>query len=199
LEFILPEEMFGEEFDRWPQYHDDIKSTPLGLIYPVVLRSRWRLRDPRAARHWADWEHWWDVLTTIGCSQMHWIGTPRDIRPDALYASLANGTPCGVGFGFAPRAKTALDLFGRALRAGAPILVWSRKTGASEAVARSELNSLVAGDVRTLPHRLLKRRRDAASKQGDDFGHNIAVIWDDSDRNPERMSNPLTARSLISS
>jgi hypothetical protein len=198
LEFVLPDEMLAYEVDRWSEYCEDPKSTRLGLLYRLIVRSQRRVRDPRAARHWPEWENWWRRLSEGPCSGMRWIGTTKGVTPEALYADLATDHPCSVGFGFAPRGRVAMDLFDRALRAGAPVMIWARRMVANDVATRKELQELVTGDVHELPQRVLQRRLAAAKKnKTNDLGNYLSLLWDDPSRTANRVHDgSLTNRSL---
>jgi hypothetical protein len=182
LEFMLSDDLLSLDVDRWPVVPEEEDSLPLGLVYPLVIRSRWRLRDPIAAQFSEDWHHWWSRLRKNGCGMMRWVETPQGSEPNALYAELRNGKHCSVGFGFPSKSKPALSLFGRALRAGAPVLIWTRRDTGARVEDERELRSLVTGKLEDLPTKLLGKRLDAARAGGNDSGFYVSLLRDDPKR-----------------
>ena len=182
IEFLLPDDLFGLDVDLWPLEPSKTGSLPIGLLYPVVVRSRWRARDPSAAKHAEDWRRWWRRLERTGCKTMHWTGSALASQPDSLFAVLKREEHCSVAFGFPSRGKPAMNLFGRALMAGAPVVVWSRRELSAHLNAEQDLRKWVAGRLKGLPDRLLKRRLAAREADKDDIGFHISLLCDEPGR-----------------
>src|SRR5262249_51963377 len=125
IEFILPDDILAYPVDEWV-----VGSAPLGLNYPVAVRSLDRLRDPSSSSR-ARWQHNWQALQRsrpVGAyvvsassrydlenlAQSEFVGSvvlldfrPGDDRPSGytLRQLVANGVPAIAW----PRASESVD------------------------------------------------------------------------------------------
>ncbi len=84
------------------------------------------------------------------------------------------------------------DIFHDLLRAGVPVMLWSRGSqGINTQALRQFLTQMIWGEI---PERVRKTRREASMQQGAHFGRDITLLWDDPQRMPPIV--PLVEPSL---
>ncbi|WP_163552554.1 effector-associated domain 2-containing protein [Candidatus Frankia alpina] len=215
VEFILPDDLFGLPVEAWTLESGSFRPVALGLAYPVVIRSLRRLRS----RHWGRmWANRWRLVEEP---------RPNGTRPRAHHSS-GHGADGLRRLDAALRADEIVCLVlsappggpdthgGRevelALRAGCPVMMWHRSDCFSP-LFREEVSGLLAGgDFRSLPRRVLERRRivearmasaaanssPEAARQASETanetdetwddepaGFQLALLWDDPRRRPD--------------
>ncbi|WP_239405528.1 hypothetical protein [Frankia sp. Cj3] len=197
IEFILPFGLLNDPVDWWQREADPGPAKPLALDYPVALRSLERLRRPDWHRVWH--RRWRQLHHGPGRAGVYWSrpdGSDHLLRLEATLASdeklvaLVLSEPPEVTGG------TGMGEALMALRAGLPVVLWhrSRRLGSEH---EDTLRLLVDdGDMSDLPGRVRRLRIDAllepgggAGGAGDKHvGRNLALLWDDPERQPERGS-----------
>lgn len=200
LEFVLPRELLNLRVDQWSKHSDTPHPTPLGMEYPVVLRSLDRM-------HTRQWHRPW---------RRRW--QERHVQPDRLRAYESDGDLnqlersllsdhglLALVLGSPPAVRGdrhGVDEVVVALRHGVPVLVWHR-SDCRRADFRRTVRWLLDGTVSELPEKVRQSRlralptdtpfetptdlsRDTANAgtDHDDGGaeHDFAVLVDDPDR-----------------
>lgn len=202
IEFVLPRRLLGEPVDEW-EFGRSGFALPLGLRYPVVVRSLDRMRNPG---HHADWWRKSRRLTETGHrvnpDALHCLEPPRDQRPDSarvLFARLTGHEQvvC-LAVPHPPDASVpmASDPFEAGLAAGLPAVLWAR-----EPVDPDEFFHLVRtvlADVPLeIPQRVLRHRREVMADPGRRglLAAKVGVIFDVADRVPQQFREPMQLKA----
>jgi vWA-MoxR associated protein C-terminal domain/vWA-MoxR associated protein middle region 0/Effector-associated domain 2 len=207
LELILPRSLVTHAIDQWPV--DPVLPAAIGTNYPLVLRSFDRLEDP--SMH-GDWGRNWRWLKQhdrlAGTDAIREIESHDLPATQALRAALLReGPPAGVLMLSPLPARQALgtDAFTAGLRGGAPIMVWSRDGATAQEVAASVREACAEGVLGLREHVFRLRLRTleesgapssgAPSSEAPSPGADIALVFDDYDRIPERFRGRARLRS----
>jgi hypothetical protein len=208
IEFVLPHALLHEAVDEW-----DLGESwaPLGSRFPVILRC-----SDRPPASFPAWRRRWTSLhagRAVGRSRIAWIGCcdAGDVvhfydeferHQDQAFLSLAHQPGMALG-------QVALKA---ALGAGMPAALWSRRAcpehagpsatgpaGGAPSVPctgdqlregiRKRVARTSASDV---PH-LIKTLRTEVGRDGDHYGHGLALLWDDPTRPTSSEEIELTA------
>jgi hypothetical protein len=176
VELALPFDLLNEGVERWLVKARHVQR-PLGMRFPLALRSYERLYDQEYEDIWYDWRQSWNGLpTTINEETLHWMLDPEAWK-ESLYDAI-NGRSmicvalhCGGASGI-----------GLLVDAGASVAIWLRDAPGDEAVARAQLRALICGSgIRGLPERIQRQRREnpgAAAWDG------VALFYDDPNHLP---------------
>ncbi|WP_007516498.1 effector-associated domain 2-containing protein [Pseudofrankia saprophytica] len=204
LEFILPRPLLDLPVEHWRTENDTTLPRPIGLRYPVVLRSLERQRRRRGQR---EWRLRWRALTkgATGFAHCDAFGVgggehdhdrlqTRFLREDAMVALVLSGPP---------REDLAASELDIALNCGVPVVVWHRGSRTEDAIAaaiQAFLGSATGGAGLTdLRERARRLRVDAHLARPDwpDLGRHLALMWEDPDRQPEQgpeIAAPMARR-----
>ncbi|HBW19568.1 MAG: trypsin-like peptidase domain-containing protein [Streptosporangiaceae bacterium] len=200
VEFILPRDLLWyAAVDQWPAGRDN-PDKKLGEVYPVVVRSRDRMRE---AEIWPRWERKWK-WAAANCgrdypSAIAWVPEEGKVGAKVLFDGLAGaGQPVCLALGYSPGPPHGLsrDEISVGLQAGLPIMVWCRE-GEPNAIT-AELKRLVSGrGLLDLPRLVAERRAAVGEKRGsrsdladcqerdDDLARHLTLLFDPADRVPE--------------
>jgi hypothetical protein len=191
VEVILPRVLLGHPVDEWAiRTGPGDTAYPIGVEYPVVVRSLERMRN-QAVRH--RWQRKWRRLqshgATTGDRAVHWIVNPGTTIPEQLLSELLydeEDSPFCLVLAAPPirgcRPGHELDA---GLHAGLPVVVWCRETRSHDRL-RADIMGLLDRGVLSLPAAVLRLRRDAVrlGKPADHLGLRLTLVWDDADRVP---------------
>lgn len=196
IEFILPQRLIGQPVEQW-DFDRKVFPRPLGIRYPVVVRSLERLRS----LSWHDaWRRKWRWLTEHGHradpAAIHCVGRQGDRDPRALYSDLGlEDHPVCLVLPFPPRengSPAGGDEFVAGLAAGMPVIVWARHPVDPVRFCGLVRETFAADGLRELPRRMLRMRRNAARSADatlpeslGGFAPPMGLLWDDADRVPE--------------
>jgi hypothetical protein len=197
LELILPRSLITEAIDQW--LVDQVLPSPIGTLYPLVLRSLDRLDD--LGMH-ADWQRNWLWLKehgrTAGFAAVREVESHDPPAVQALRtALLRDGPPAAVHMLRAlPESNhLAPDAYTAAIRGGAPIMIWSRDDTTAADLAEW-IRGICNEGLIDLPQQVFQLRlrapndTDAAA-----VGAHVALVYDDHDRIPERYRDRARLRS----
>lgn len=199
LELILPRRLVTHSVDQW--LVDPVFPSPIGTVYPLVLRSFDRLSDrdmhPGWARNWA-WlkEH----SHTAGVKALREIDSHDDsAAAQALRSALLRDGPPAAVHMLRPLPASddlAPDAFTAAIRGGAPIMIWSR-----DETTAADLTNWIRGEcyesLLDLPKRVFELRLHSLDDDADaaPAGTHVALVFDDHDRMPEKFRRRCQLRS----
>lgn len=190
IEFLLPTGLLNLPVEWWRTHGTSSQPLPLCVDYPVVLRSLDRMHNYTRPRMWgARWSALFDRSQT---HQVHWGGDQEhlaawdvQLRSDARIASVVLSGP--------PESPPGRDELDMALRAGVPVILWSRR-GRRSPDATAAIQRLIEADPVTLPFRTRALRAEAASAppgdRDDHPGTFIALLFD----NPNHVVTSRTAQ-----
>jgi hypothetical protein len=197
LEFLLPNFLINLSVDQWR-----IGMVTLGVEYQVVVRSMTRLGE--LAGTYRRWQDKWararraEFFSLDGepeaavrlADAVSWLAEEAATQdPDQVYVTLIrpDGPVCLL-LTQPPAADHCAALM-MALRAGIPVLLWSRSPAAD---LSSGLSGLLPDDgasfgIPDLPHRVLAFRRSLAERGADDhdLARNLTLLYDDGSRAPD--------------
>jgi len=167
VEFILPDDLFGLPLERVPLESGSVQPTPLGVQYPVAIRSLSRLRSRRWERRWDSRWRLVDATSPHGVGARahrsvwsagtHLRALNADLSVDDVVCLVLSAPAAGPHTRGGQEAELAL-------RAGCPILLWHRSDCSSEPFRREVQRLLADGDFRSLPRRVHQIRVNAEAR-----------------------------------
>ncbi|WP_285439178.1 trypsin-like peptidase domain-containing protein [Streptomyces sp. ISL-99] len=200
--FALPRGWLNKDVDQWTRKRD--KEPPLGCRAPVVVLDH----DRRTrGRHQFELRRVWDELDRQDGSPLHRIGCATRHRAPQL-SVLLQDVRGPVGFARPPTAARERGLYGAALDAPAPIVLWPRSgcppgepcagdcTGAGFLDRIAERISLLPPSE--LPEMIFRLRKEAFLHEGPEphwAAAGVSLVWEDPRRFPEAR---FLARSPVS-
>jgi transcriptional regulator with XRE-family HTH domain len=180
LEFVLPTELLNLPVDQW--LDDEDPHVPLGLRYPVVVRSLERIRTPRLHRRWR--RRWDNLRPDMEPLLLSVTNEPTDLV--RLAATLAADDNASV-VAFRPPPEPAderRDILA-SLRDGTPIVIWNRGRATPDEF-EAAVRRLASSGVEGIPEGLRSLRAEAYASDdpSSHIGSHIALLWDDPTRVP---------------
>ncbi|HYQ62886.1 effector-associated domain 2-containing protein [Actinophytocola sp.] len=190
IEMVLSGELLNLDVDQWPW---EVKSTlppvPIGCRYAFAIRSLERMQ----AGHWHRfWHTRWSVLTgqlekgAIEPDSHRRVEADDNIRK--LVADFENN-PSVVSLMLSKPPEPTQDggeEVAVGLRAGLPIIVWSREDCDSEEFLTAVWDLLHGDGQGDVLQRAKQIRSAAYQSHATHVGHHFALLWDD----PERVVVP---------
>jgi hypothetical protein len=167
LEFVVPDRLLGLPVEDWR--FDRAFPRPLGIRYPVVVRSLDRMRDPRSHDIWRRktrrLQEYGQVADTAAVHHVTRDARTTPASPDEpleVYAKIFEADDVAVlSVPFPPHEQAAEGeptLFTAATSAGLPVVVWTREQ-TDPAWLRTQVEShLLAEGPANLPRQVLKYR-----------------------------------------
>lgn len=196
VEFILPLTLLGHDVDRWV-FTSDGTSSPLGIHFPVVVRSLDRMRNGMVRPRWERRCQW---LRRNGdqplAEAIRWKRLAATENHSALLASLLDGHETPVCLVLQVPEEPGCDpgeAVAAGLQAGVPVILWCRNHEVSARFDLTMTHLLTGRGVKELPSLVLQLRREAVRFEGpgDHPGRHVTLLWDDADRVPP--GKPLQA------
>jgi hypothetical protein len=194
VEFVLPDSLLNLPVEQW-QVGAGAQAHSLGETYPVVVRSLEHPPDPSLRAIWAQrWQHFIDASGHAPAREIVRAPSLDVARPEDEWARelrrIANHAVPYLDNADSPLLRAAV-------RAGVPVVVWSRKPDGDVPDARL-LEELDQGSLTDLPLSIRRLRQEAAgSDVGGHVGRRVAIIWDDPTRVAEAgsfLSEPALAQ-----
>jgi vWA-MoxR associated protein C-terminal domain/vWA-MoxR associated protein middle region 0/Effector-associated domain 2 len=193
VEFLLPRSLLNVPVDQWDLENESTLPRPLGLHYPVVVRSLERARSPQWHR---EWRRRWAVLKQLSHVQptpeeyWMWSGGTRSRHLTVLDAKLAvNKDVVSLVLRSAPKGTEEGELT-IGLRTGVPVMLWHRSD-----TGRAAFEQEVKAMSDALPELIenlqkLRSRARQAARPGTHVGSRMSLLWDDPDRLVEPLGPP---------
>jgi nucleoside phosphorylase len=185
VEFVLPTVLMSLPVQWWRTHPESDQPSPLGLDYPVVVRSLERMRATNHRRMWVN--RWNSLFRQPYQHHIHW-GVAEDDETDlgAWDAQLrVDDTINSVVLSEPPDSRAGRAELEMALRAGIPVIMWDRRARPPASI-RGVILALTKGDPHDLPHRMRRLRGEAASarlaERATHPGQYLALLWDDPNR-----------------
>ncbi len=186
LEFLIPPNLFNYNIEELGAEEDE----PIGIQYPVVLRSLDRLQRNHRKQSWnVYWNKNKERLQVLSEHCLVCMKNPEKKKKQLDY--LEGGQIC-FNLQFIPETKYLTDI----TRSGTAIVLWPRQE-ASQDVTQQLQEALRNHPLQKLPE-LLKDIRLEAWDTHENLG-NLSLLWDDPDRQPpgfegkdEEQSNKQT-------
>jgi hypothetical protein len=190
LEFIVPREQLCLAPEEWKIQLNKYSKPSLGKSFPVILRWRDRILDPRSPLT-IDWFHRAEAIRKRpGPPSLLWV-EPESYDVSGIRAQVQQSDcPECIGLSFMPPAEPEDfegDLLVQALAAGAPFLCWLNGQPANVAALKQSVALEIATGLSDAPFRL---HQDRAS--GGTIGASISILWDD----PAHLPQIVRARPV---
>jgi hypothetical protein len=193
IEFLLPYALLNLPVDQWDLEAGSSLPRPLGLHYPVVVRSLDRARSPRWHR---EWRRRWDLLKQVPAGlttpEEHWLWSDGAKRRHltALDAKLAaQKKVVSLVLRSAPDGANPGEVL-VGVRSGVPVMIWHRVESARSAF-EAEIKSLRDALPELVEHlRLLRSRARQAVRPDTHVGSRVSLLWDDPERPVEPQDPP---------
>jgi len=191
IEMVLSGELLNLDVDQWPwEVESTLPPVPIGCRYAFAIRSLERM----LTGHWhRSWHTRWSVLTgqlekgAIDPESHRRIEAGDNIRK--LVADFENN-PNMVSLMLSkppdPAAPDGGEEVAVGLRAGMPIIVWSRADCDSEEFLTAVWELLHGDGQGDILQRVKQVRTTAYQSHAGHVGHHVALMWDD----PERLVVP---------
>ncbi|NET60743.1 MAG: 5'-methylthioadenosine/S-adenosylhomocysteine nucleosidase [Symploca sp. SIO2E6] len=186
IEFFLPIDLMGMEIDRW-QITGPIKKIPLGIKYPIRLRSLERLDLDYLYSYWPQWcESWKEVRNILenrpSQERFEHLDKMEGFNWKLLSYKLKDKIGLKMTCAHPPSMRS--DLFSAILYATTPIAIWTRTdilnvdgvTAIDELLTRKPLCHLCES-VREI-------REEADAQTEEHLGFHLALLWE----NPYRLT-----------
>jgi hypothetical protein len=194
IEFVLPQELLGHAVDQWPVLLAGMNHE-IGTVYPVVVRSLERIRNPMFR---ARWQRRWRQLREYGgaanADLVQWLHWGDADHGRALAQLLAPGeeSPVCLIVSFSAAAGSPPTAITAGLVAGVPVMLWCRDGRFAARFEADIPRQMYARPLTDLPALVLRLRQEA-SRHGDPehLGRHLSLLWDDPERIPP--DNPLEA------
>jgi hypothetical protein len=187
IEMVLSSELLNLDVDQWPwKVESPMPPVPIGCRYLFAVRSLERMQ---AGKYHRAWHGRWTVLA----GQLKGAGalTPefsRRIEPgDSMRKLVAdfetNPDVVSLILSKPPDAvQDGGDEVAVGLRAGLPVMIWSREDCDSEEFLATVQDLLHGDGPGNVLQRLRQLRTTAYMSNRDHVGHHLVVLWDDPDR-----------------
>jgi hypothetical protein len=185
IEFILPRDLLYHNIEHCLAESDE----PIGIHYPVVVRSRERMRKRRLQQ---DWCQYWEKAKKKGVLQQ--MAKTCEVRAETqmdqtqlrkLTGEPEKGKICFV-FSSVPKMvmDSKKDLFFTLIRWGMPIALLPRHIN-SDNEFKQVLSILRSCSLEHLPQRVFEIRRKLWQNNKEQHtGYHLSLLWDDPDRIP---------------
>jgi hypothetical protein len=190
IEMVLSGELLNLDVDQWQwEVESPLPPVPIGCRYLFAIRSLERMQ---AGKYHRSWHQRWSVLTghlkngaippDSGCriapgDDIRMLVADFETNPDVVSLMLSK-PPDPVADGGAE--------VNVALRAGLPIIVWSREDCDSEEFLTAVSDLLHGDGPGDVLQRMRQLRTTAYKSHSGHVGHHLALMWDD----PERLVVP---------
>jgi len=192
IELIVPREQMRLAPENWEVQLDKYSKVLIGKSFPVILRWRDRIRNPRSAVA-IDWLNRAEVIRKRllgGIPVTLWINL-GDCDGHAIRTRIKQkDCPECFGLSFAPTAELAdyeSDLLVQALAGGAPFLCWFNGESEDPETLKKRLADEVERDLDDVPFRLWAERA-----KGRALGSSVSIMWDD----PAHMPRIVRAKAV---
>jgi hypothetical protein len=191
IEMVLSGELLNLDVDRWPwEVESPVSPVPIGCRYAFAIRSLERMQ----AAHWhRSWHTRWSVLTgQLEKGAIEQDSHRRVMAGDNIRMLVADfeSNPNVVSLMLSkppdPAAQQGGDEVTVGLRAGLPIIIWSREDCDSEEFLTAVWDLLHGESQDDVLQRAKEIRTSAYRSHAGHVGHHLALLWDD----PERLVVP---------
>jgi hypothetical protein len=191
LEFIVPREQLCIQPENWKIKLDKYSpETPIGRSFPVILRWRDRIQDPRSPIT-IDWSaRAAAIRARKKAPSLLWVDAGALDGPMMRAKVQHPQSPECVGLAFAPPPAPddfTGDLLVQALAAGAPFLCWMNGQPADIAALQKDMKLEVEAGLDNVPLRLYEHRANGGA-----IGASISIVWDD----PAHMPQVVRAKPV---
>ena len=187
IESVLSDELLNLDMEQWPwEVESDVPDLPIGCKYVFAIRSLQRMQKGK----WhSPWRTRWSVLGsqvsesgTVERESVRWLAEGDALRK--LVADFQNNEHVVALVLQKPPTGSAEITVG--LRAGVPVVVWSREECSTEEFLTTVRHLLHNDESGSVLQRVKRLRITAYESHPDHIGHHLTVMWDD----PARLVVP---------
>jgi class 3 adenylate cyclase len=188
LEFVLPRSLINLPVDRWRSELNSSDPRPLSLDYPIVVRSLERMLAQRWHRVWQN--KWHTLVKDPFGARVYLAAAPAAGQGHGIDVDLKDPQVVSMVLRQAPTPEPGRqDEFAAALRAGLPVVLWSRQEDLALDLHKFATQLAESGGVADLPRHVLSARQAALAGTLDqvpnkDVIENLVLLWE----NPRRMA-----------
>ncbi len=193
LEFVLPYSLINLPVDQWEMVTDSAIPRTLGVHYQLVVRSLDRARSPTWHREWRRrWEALDKAAGESGSFEEHWLWSDgvKQRQLTALDAKLAvSKDVVSLVLRSVPDADEPGEVM-IGLRAGVPVMLWSRTDGGRSAFEAKvkEMRDALPKLVESM--QLLRSEAKQSARPDGHVGSRTTLLWDDPNRPVEPVDPP---------
>jgi hypothetical protein len=170
LEFILPIELFSYPIEQWTNEDND----PIGVLYPIIVRSQERFRHLKLQRFWKPIQ---PDLNELLLNKTYWLEQPHaktfysKLKEHICFAMVFN--PCHVEENFLKEM----------LKYGVAVGLWAHKCQ-DFCLMKQQVNNEIFNNksLCNLPTALKDFRTTQWEKE--QYNYHLTLFWDDKDRIP---------------
>jgi hypothetical protein len=184
VEVVLPRALITKPVDQWQL--TDLIPYAVGTRYPVILRSRNRLRRDDL---WPQWRRKWDAVKRQDVADpeaVYFLDRPGELSPpllrDQLWPDdkllLCLGYPLGEA-----RDIATPDEFAAGLAAGVPVIAWCRDPAYAKEFRQAMTRWAAEHPVRDLARQVFMWRSGHQSE----LRRHITLVYCDADRVPRQF------------
>jgi len=193
IEFLLPTELLVEAVDQWVSDNDPVKFCS---EHRIVIRSQERIAKPGLSKWRQAWREKWKMFQTLkDARDIYWVESlgANEVTKLAERLIRAKEKAICLGLTFLPvhqaNDQEYTSVLRHILRAGVPIMAWSRNREGSESTpqsVRDELMTILCKEyLDNLPIKVAELRQRPEVEFSEHLGNRFALFWDDPDRIPE--------------
>lgn len=182
IEFFLPFHLLSYSVEHWAVINSDQNNIPIGVRYPVIVRSRDRLQK---SGYWPYWKALWNkrINQTSQDSSVVWMDTDK---PRAIFSQFDQTDAFLLVMTFPykeinPRTSMLVE----AIKLGTPIALWARQIDKTDNIEEELKNLISTNSLVDLPERIRKKRIEKWETEEEHMaGYNLSLLWDDPDKQP---------------
>ncbi len=182
IEFFLPFHLLCHSVEHWVVINSDQNNTPIGVRYPVVVRSRDRLQK---SGFWPSWKAFWDnrFYNESPDSSVVWM---EKEQPRTIFSKFDQTDALCLVMTFPHKEinpKTSMLV--EAIKLGAPIALWARQIDKTDNIEEELKNLISENSLAGLPERIRKKRVEKWEVEEEHkAGYNLSLLWDDPNKQP---------------
>lgn len=194
IEFLLPKELLIEAVDQWESDEDPVKFCS---EHRIVIRSQERIAKHELSKWRQAWREKWALFNDLKQERdIFWVEPLSAYEASTLANRLVLAREKAICLGLTflvmhhANEQERTKLLVHILRAGVPIMAWTRTPANTELMhkgVQKELSTILCKEhLDNLPMVVHQMRTDpAVLESAEHIGNRLALFWDDPDRIPE--------------
>lgn len=187
IEVFLPMSLMGIAVNQWLIDDPILKKRPLGVRYPIRLRSLERMNHRYLAAYRCNWQQNWDRVRTFleekpGTELFEHLPSMENLTSKRLALSLKEKIGLKVTCPI-PQGKTE-ELFKGILMATTPIALWTTYKTEPHSSVSAEIDRILSQPLNNLCKSVQEIREKAEAEENEQhLGCHLSLLWD----NPYRL------------
>lgn len=203
IDFFLPFELLVEPVEQRQIEGTLGEKVALGRKFPIVVRSRDRLREKGFGNARREWRKKWKWFCKNEKRHVFWCHHSDQYDPQKLYDALDAAGEEGVclGMTFSPYMQQYFEdqrnLLSFSILAGTPVIVWCHHGGdvtlnSNDFRRDLEKDVLCSHNLPKLPQVIFFLRQNAANGSAEHVGNHLALFWDDPKHLPPNPNQDMS-------